>query len=348
MKGKTLLTLFILVVISLITASVFMQIKHTEKQLLTPKSYVQVNEKYFSLLLPDYFVEGKTTNNNGWIIRNFYLKGVATFRIAKYNSKQSNFNQLAKNYFNIKDFSKNKAVYNLKNGIGFYKKIRAVENGVFAMEKYKKSVKYFYFFTLNEKLYWLDFYPKSTLTSYKTIFDNILTSMKFADGKGVDSLFKKQLKTVCFESYLLFCQPFEALIALFALIVVLVWVIIATVSRKMGEKPSDQVLAELNPYYTEQNVDMATQVRNKVSFWSGFLAISSEYLVIYRFKKELIRIPLNDSRIQIKKQVSFFGSKYVEISLLSNEFYKRKNFFYKRPHKIRIYSKDTSQIMTYF
>ncbi len=348
MKGRTLITLFVGLLIVGISIVVVTQIKNTEKQLLTPKGYIQVNEKYFTLSLPDYFSEGKKTSNNGWEIRNFYLKGSATFRLAKYSLDNPNFQTLTQKYFGIKDFSKNSAVYKSSKGIGFYKKIRMVENGVFVMEKYRKSVKYFYFFTLNEKLYWLDFYPKSTLVSYKTIFDNILTSIKFTDGRGVDSLFKKQLNTVCFESYLLFCQPYEALIVLPALIIIFVWIFVAIVNGKMGEKPSDEVLAELNPYYTEQNVEMATKVRNKMSFWSGFLAISSNYLVIYRFKKELIKIPLNDKSVSAEEKTGFFGKKYVEISLADNEFYRKRSFFYNRPHKIRIYSNNSSAIVAYF
>jgi hypothetical protein len=348
MKARTLVVLFVGFMIVGISTITVTGIKRTEKQLLTPKNHLQIKEKYFSLLLPDYLKEGKRTNHNGWEIRNFYLTGAATFRLAKYNSKNSNFEQLVKNYFGIKDFSKNSDIYKLPKGIGYYKKIPIVENGIYVMEKYKKSVKYIYFFTLNEQLYWLDFYPESTLVSYKTIFDNILASIKFTDGKGVNKLFKGQLKTVCFDSYLLFCQPYEALIVLPILIIIFVWVFVSIINKKMGEKPSDTVLAELNPQYVEQNVEMATKVKNKISFWGGFIAISSRYFVIYRFKKELVRMPLGDVNIQAKEKTGFFGKKYVEISLPNNKFYKKKNFYYNRPHKIRIYSDNVSAIVAYF
>lgn len=347
MKAKSLIFLLVTTVMIIINIVFVTQVKKTENQVLKVDKYFEINENYFSFSIPSFFQGPKIKTNNGWNIKNYYLGNSATFRVSTLTSVNPNFDELCKQYFHLKSIDKSHSISKTNKGLVFYKKINLIENGLYVIRKEGKKVSYIYFFTINDNLYWLDFFPKSSFISYKTIFDNILSTIKFKNGTSIPKNFTDNTKSICFESYFLFCQPYEIIIVLPIFILIFVWIILTFISKKLGATPSIETLAELNPSYTEENVEIETMLRNKKSFSTCFIAINSSYLYVFKFKKEFLTVPIRNYNFNFEEKTGLFGRKYIQFELQNAEHYKTKRFYYNKPHKIRIYSNSTSSIMSY-
>jgi len=347
MKNKTLILLIVTILILIINIFVVFNIKSSETLVLSSKETFQVQDQYFSFNIPISFQGPEKSEKHKWIRQSYTLKNNCTFRFCKLTVSNYDFDKLCLQYFNFKNLSKNAAIMTTKQGMVFYKKIPMVENGIYVIRKTGKHISYVYFFSINDNLYWFDFFPKSSYISYKTLFDNILLTIDFTDGKGVSESFSKELKTTCIDSFFLFCQPIEILIFLPFIIFLFILFFIFIVSKKIGTSPTIETLAELNPIYTEDNVEIGTFLRNKKSFSSCFLALTSSQLILFKFKKPFLSIPLGTSEFCFEEKTGLFGKKYIQFILPDGNNYLKKRFYLNKQHKIKIYSKNTSALMSY-
>ena len=338
----------IIVLITLVTSvAIIRLIENTQKKAIKNYKVERVSEEGISFDIPLLFEKNKIKiyKSNGWLVKEYPFGKVGIFRVCYATGKKS-FKQLATKYFNLEKYPENGRKLVLRGKPMFYMEVPLFDNGAYVVRKKGKRVIYIYFFTINSNLYWFDFTTNSTLNIYKSVFDNILLSIKSdrLKRKLKSTEFRKKINSVCLKSYFLLCQSVKVVIIFPTLITIIILFIIFWFMKLGGKLPDDEFFAGDFPVYKEENINfqIKTGFNNKVS--TGAIAITGKNIYLFYFKKPMFIIPKDAKDIKITGGKSFFGGKYIQIeSSNTNYFLKGKVFaglYSNRNFKLRLFSKN--------
>ena len=341
--------LFIIIVLIILVTSVAIirLIENVQKKAIKNYRIEKIAEEGISFNIPLLYKKDKIKiyKSNGWLVKEYPLGKVGIFRIG-YATGRKNFKQLATKYFNLKKYPAKGRKLVLRGKPLFYMEVPLFNNGAYVIKKRGKRVIYIYFFTINSNLYWFDFTTNSTLNIYKSVFDNILLSIKSAQLKRKlkPAEFRKEINSVCLKSYFLFCQSVKVVIIFPILLTIIILYIIFWFMKLGGKLPGDEVFAGDLPIYREENINfqITTGFYNKVS--TGAIAITGKNIYIFYFKKPMFIIPKDAKDIKISEGKSFFEGRYIQIEFYNlNYLIRRKifsRFYANKRYVLRLFSKN--------
>ncbi len=353
---KKILFVVFLIIIGMTYAIMFFVSKEEEKG-INKLTYKKVIAEGISLKIPALSTPQDTTTymEGGWLIRKYRWQRIGVFRISTAGGRAPNFQILVKRYFNIEKIPESEKLL-IGKKLMYLKLIPLFKNGIYAIEKKGKGLKYIYFFTLKNVIYWIDFLTESTMEMYKKIFDNILTSIESSDKSIHRKLSKKeflsQLNLLCLKSYFLLCQSVKGILIITALFSILILLFINLIMSLGGKLPEDDFFKGEHPLFKEEGVSYQIKfgISNKVTV--GAFAITDKNIYIFSFKKPQLIFPKNSTDIKISTGKSFFSGRFILIETENSEYFVKRSSlllksFSRTKYSIKIFLNEIDSAYAY-
>ena len=356
MKIQRRIFFSVLIFIILINIIIFYIFTHSVSSIKKTIEYIKVNKEHITYEIP-FTTEYKKSSlfkKNQWQTDYFDLNiGKLQISIRDYNKKWE-FYSLMNNFFKIKINKNIKSRFFFKKFM-FYCKLKMFNNGALIIKKIsKQSPNYIYVFTIKDKIYWFSLIPSQSMEIFKDIFDKILLSIEAKDKSIRRAIskkeFAKELSSVCMKSYFLLCQSFKSLIIFISIFMIMIFsVVFLVMASYVGKLPNLRIINNEIPLYKEEKVDILLKFKLSRKFSTCAFLITSNNLIVYKFKKEFINIELlKKGDYSIKTGKNIFNDSYIEIAFTNMNFIKPKfyNKFASKLSKItiRLYSKNTQQV----
>lgn len=313
---------------------------------------VSIDKLSFELPLLHSPKDEKVYIDKGWIVKRYYWRGIGVFRFSKASGKNLNFKYIAAKYFRIEEFPNSGRKLIFGKRLMFIKEIPLFNNGVYAIRKKGKRIIYTYFFIVGNNLYWLDFNTSSTVDIYKKVFDKILLSIESSDKNLKRALtkeeFKKELSSLCIQSFYLLCQSSKGMVVFVGVFTILIFLLINFILSLGGKLPPNEYFSGEYVIYSEEGINYQIKYGYSNKTLIGAFVITDKNLYIFAFKKPVLKLPKDAKDFFISTGKAFLIGDFIEIKT-QNPYYfiRNKNSSTTKEISIKIYLSDIATVSNY-
>lgn len=222
-------------------------------------------------------------------------------------------------YQDFSDVEKNFTVLIKENLEKYQRKkwLSLFDKGIYVFHKQNKGYFLVCVFRKDNRIFWADMTSKSTLDYYKKAFDDFILNIEIS-GEKTDLIVRRELLEFESKISVLDMQNPDLLILFIGAIFLLTLMLIHFIMRLSGRCPLSE------DHYGEFYSEGATIITKKFGRKSSPCCVCHKrnFLIIYKFKKEFLKIDLDSEKEEISFQSNFLLYKSHKIILAENEFQK--------------------------